>query len=145
MSSGGGSSQTTEIKSKPSLLVQDWYSPEFLNKLAQTANQYQERAFSARAANEDLTNRIRASYGKAPLYDSLVRSDTGETVSGNVVTPIDATQLIPGPEMFKAPGARQEENRLRKELKETKEQLSSREVYKQALGSSRLPRMTGGG
>lgn len=140
-SGGGGSSQTTEIKSKPSLLVQDWYSPEFLNKLAQTANQYQDRAFSARAASQDVTNRIMASYGKAPLFDPLVRSDTGATVSGNVVTPIDATQLIPGPEMFKAPGARQEENRLRVKLKEAKTELSNRDLYNGAVNSVTSARM----
>lgn len=140
MSSGGGSSQTTEVKSKPSLLVQDWYSPEFLNKLAQTANQYQDRAFSARAASQDVTNRIMAGYGKAPLFDPLVRSDTGETVASNVVTPIDATQLIPGPEMFKPPGANKKENRLKKELKETKQQLASRDAYGQAVSAVNMSR-----
>jgi len=129
MSSGGGSSQTTEIKSKPSLLVQDWLSPEALQKFGQLANQYQERAFAARAANQDVTNRIMARYGEAPLFDPLVRSDTGATVQGNVVTPIDATQLIPSANFFKPPGADKENKRLRTEIKD----LKSAQAYNDAV------------
>lgn len=134
MSSGGGGgstskqSQITEIKGKDPTIVQDYYSPEFLNRLANVADVEKARTLQARALTQQGTNRILAMYGKDPIYDPLMerKQDTGENV---VVTPnldigYSATHLIPTDEKyFKTPNETNYRN-LYEEQKKTNESLA---------------------
>lgn len=135
MSSGGGGgggstskqTQVTEIKGKDPTLIQDYYSPEFLGRLANVADVEKARALQSRALSQQTTNRILGMYGKDPLYDPLLeRKQTGENV---VITPnldigYSATHLIPQDEKyFKSPNETNYRN-LYEEQKKTNESLA---------------------
>lgn len=148
MSSGGGGStskQVTEIKQQPPTIVQDYYSPEFLERLANIGNLYQKRAMESRATSQDVTNRILAQYGKPAMFDPLIRSDTGTRVDPNLVTPINALDIIPkDPAFFRAPGAvstdekQQYENRIN-QLQSDLSKEQERSKYNQGMQRVRVP------
>ena len=127
---GGGSKQTqvTEIKGKDPTIIQDYFSPEFLNRLADVADVEKARALESRALSQQTTNRILGMYGKAPLYDPLMerKLETGENV---VITPnldvgVSAHQLIPKDEsFFKSPNEVNYRNKYEEQL-ETNKTLS---------------------
>ena len=135
MSSGGGGSapttkqtQVTQIQGKDPTIIQDYLSPEFLNRLANVADVEKARALESRALSQQTTNRILGMYGKAPLYDPLMerKQDTGENV---VITPnldigYSATHLIPKDEsFFKSPNEVNYRNQY-EEQKRTNENLA---------------------
>lgn len=97
---GGGSSQTTTVKSPKPFITQDFYSPEFLQNVAGVAQQYQDRATMLRQRRENMFNTLytKPEYGNQPVY-SPIQTPTGAPVDPREVR-VDAASVIPQKRSF---------------------------------------------
>ncbi len=105
---GGGSSQTTTVKSPKPFITQDFYSPEYLEKLSGVAQQYQDRAMMLRQRRENMFNSLytKPEYGNQPVYSPIV-SPAGQPVDPNREVRVDAASVIPqDPSFYKPPKIR---------------------------------------
>lgn len=125
MGSSAPKSETVVKGGKP-VIVREYLSPEYLNKLTGLADFYQKRARLAASTRQENVNRYLGEYGMAPVYDPYT------TGSGDVIEPYrapeikDLSGLVKSAEesgMFKPPV-----------MDKPKKKKDSREAYSDALG-----------
>ena len=101
MGSSAPKSETTIKGGKP-LIVREWLSPEYLNKLSGIGAEYGRRAQLEQSTYRDMVNRNMARYGEKPLFEPLTTS-TGEVIKPGQASPVIDTSSIIDPAMWKTP------------------------------------------
>lgn len=134
----------TVVKGGKPVIVREWLSPKYLNKLTKLATHYGERAQQAAATRQSNVNRYLSHYGVDPVYDPY------KTASGQTIQPYEAPNIYDTPGlvqaakrggMFKPPSSNK-----KKEPREAYSDAIKNVQTNELNGYNKsVPRMTGGG
>lgn len=135
----------TVVKGGKPVVVREWLSPDYLEKLTGLAEHYGQRAQQAAATRQSNVNRYLSHYGVAPVYDPY-KTASGETIQPYQAPNIyDASGLVEAAQtsgMFKPPSGG-EKKKPREAYSDAINSVKSNELY--GYKESPMPRMTGGG